>query len=40
MLLAAWMLLSCKPAAPEAPAPAGFTLVYSGRMEGEIEPCG
>jgi len=37
VLFAALMLLSCKPAPPDA---VGFTLAYSGRMEGEIEPCG
>ncbi len=48
MLLALIPLLACTtgsdPSAPDAAAPAvdpvGFTLAFSGNVDGEIEPCG
>ena len=35
------LLLACgKGSPPEASVPRAFTLVYSGNLDGEIEPCG
>ncbi len=40
LVLAAFGLLGCSgPEVPAAPA-GGVTLVYSGNVDGEIEPCG
>jgi hypothetical protein len=39
-LLAALFALGCSGPDVPAPTPGGLSLVYSGNVDGEIEPCG
>lgn len=39
MISALLLAIACGPDVP-APAPGGVSLVYSGNVDGEIEPCG